>query len=285
MRRAYDLCWGLVVGFSTLISVGLLASVVFYLFFRAIPTLELSLLTQPSSAAGAGGGVLYQLLGTLILASSALVIQLPLAVAISLALVVYLHEHSVARWFEVALLTANGIPSILFGIFAFILFSQFLEWGKSWLAGGLILGLMSTPMAALALTERLRAIPSGFAESARALGLNRSQTIWRILIPASRDGIFSGSLLGVARSAGETAPILFAAAVFSGATLPTGIVDSPVTALPYHLFVLAQDSFDPAAQDRLWGAAWVLLGVTATCSLIAWPLRFRHTTQSEVFFD
>ncbi len=69
----------------------------------------------------------------------------------------------------------------------------------------------------------------------------------------------SGALLGLARAAGETAPILFTAAVFSGATLPTGVRESPVLALPYHIFVLAQDSFDPAVGAHLWGAALVLL--------------------------
>ena len=85
-----------------------------------------------------------------------------------------------------------------------------------------------------------------------------------------------GSLLGLARAAGETAPILFTAAVFAGATLPTGIRESPVLALPYHIFVLAQDSFDPAAGSEMWATAFVLLALAFGLALLALPLRLRE---------
>ena len=85
----------------------------------------------------------------------------------------------------------------------------------------------------------------------------------------------AASLLGLARAAGETAPIMFTATIFAGASLPHGIRESPVLSLPYHIFILAQDSFDPGVGAKLWGSALVLLMLVFTLSLIALPFRLR----------
>ena len=128
---------------------------------------------------------------------------------------------------------------------------------------------------AISLAERIDQIPRSYLQAAYALGLSRGQVVRSVVLPQSLGGLVSGALLGLARAAGETAPILFAAAIFSGATLPRGIADSPVLALPYHIFVLAQDSFHPEAEPRLWAAASVLLGLVFLCSLLALPARLR----------
>ncbi|MBZ0111404.1 MAG: ABC transporter permease subunit [Thermoanaerobaculia bacterium] len=285
MRRAFDRLCGVVFGLAALVSLAILVGVVSYLLWRALPVLDVAFISSPMAKAGAAGGVRYQLLGTLLLSLSALTVAVPLAIALALAIAGYGRDHRAAEVLETALYVVNGIPSILFGVFAFVLFGQTLGWGKSWLAGGIVLGLMAVPMITLSTVERMRALPRDYPETARALGLSQSQALLRVVLPMSRDGLVSGSLLGVARAAGETAPILFAAVVFSGATLPTAIVDSPVTALPYHIFVLAQDTFDPQARLRLWGAAWVLLGVTLSCSLLSLPIRWRHAASAEVQHD
>ncbi|MGA7905618.1 MAG: ABC transporter permease subunit [Terrimicrobiaceae bacterium] len=169
----------------------------------------------------------------------------------------------------------NGVPSILFGLFGLIVFVLFLGWGKSWLTGGILLGIMMLPTVAVALTERIRALPGKYLEAAAGLGLSQSQIVWSVILPQSFGGWITGSLLGLARAAGETAPIMFSATIFAGATWPRGIKESPVLSLPYHIFILAQDSFDPAAGAKLWGAALVLLLLVFSLSLIALPLRLR----------
>jgi phosphate transport system permease protein len=232
-------------------------------------------LVRPASGAGAAGGVRDEIVGTLILIATAVGVSAPLATGVALVHAVYLRGRQARRRLLVALYTANALPSILFGIAGLIVFSRFLGWGKSWLAGGLLLGLMILPTLSVALIERLRSLPPKYREAAAALGLTRGQTVWSVLLPQSLSGLLSGTLLGLARAAGETAPILFAAAVFSGAGLPSGIRDSPVAALPYHIFVLAQDSFDPAVQSHLWGAACVLVGLVLALSLLALPARLR----------
>jgi len=167
------------------------------------------------------------------------------------------------------------LPSIVFGLFGFIVFVQGCGWGKSWLVGGIVLALSMLPTVALALIDRLKAIPAKYVEAAAGLGLSRTQIIWAVLLPQSWGGLLTGLFLGLARSAGETAPIMFTATIFAGATLPRGIHDSPVLSLSYHIFILAQDSFDPAVGAKLWGAALVLLALVFTLSLAALPSRLR----------
>jgi phosphate transport system permease protein len=252
----------------------LFAAIALVLLRRGLPALDLEFLLGETTGAGASGGVRYQLLGTLILVTSALVLAAPPAVALALLQTVYLPA-SAARKLRVVLLSANGVPSILFGIVGLIVFARWLGWGKSWLAGGAVLAMMVLPTASVALIDRIEALPARYFEAAAGLGLTRSQTVCAVVLPQSATGLASGLLLGLARAAGETAPILFTAAVFSGATVPTAIRDSPVLALPYHIFVLAQDSLDPASRQRLWAAAFVLLMLVLAASLAALPARLK----------
>ena len=240
-----------------------------------LPALRLDFLTRAAAGAGTAGGVAEELAGTALLLATALAVCLPAAVGTALHQAVYRKNGGRrGRWALVGLYTANAVPSVLFGIAGFMVFSRFLGWGKSWLSGGVVLGCMILPTVTVALLERLEGLPRRYVEAAAALGLTRSQIVWHVLLPQSAGGLVSGTLLGLARAAGETAPILFTAAVFSGAgRWPAGIVDSPVAALPYHIFVLAQDSLAPAARDRLWGAACVLFALVLTLSLLALPAR------------
>ena len=97
-----------------------------------------------------------------------------------------------------------------------------------------------------------------------------------MVVPRALPGLVTGLLLGVARAAGETAPLLFAAAVFSGApSFPSGVSQSPVVALPTHIFTLAQDAADPAALRAAWGSAVVLIAVAGVAVLAAIPARRR----------
>ena len=169
----------------------------------------------------------------------------------------------------------NGIPSILFGIVGMVVFVQWFGWGKSWLSGGILLGLMILPTVTVTLIERMSSIPKRYLEAARGLGLNQSQLIRSIIMPQSVGGLITGLLLGLARAAGETAPIMFTATIFAGATLPTGVKESPVLSLPYHIFILAQDSYDPIVKTKLWGAALVLVLIVFGLSLAALPARLR----------
>jgi phosphate transport system permease protein len=280
VRRWRDRAFTVLAGVAALAAAGILLAIVGAILMHGAGTLDWRFLTRPAAEAGAAGGVAYEILGTAILVVTALAVGAPFAVALALTQSFYL-ESAIARRRLLGLLyAANAVPSIVLGIAGFLVFTRWLGWGKSWLAGGLLLGFMILPTLTVALAERIRGLPARYLEAAAALGLRRWQIVVAVVLPQSLAGLISGALLGLARAAGETAPILFAAAVFSGAGWPAGVRDSPVVALPYHIFVLAQDSLDPAVEGHLWGAAFVLLALVLALSLLALPARLRIHEES-----
>ena len=251
----------------------LFGGIVWAIVQRGWPAVSWRFFTEQIRLVGADGGIFYNLIGTGILIGTALAVCTPFALGLALLQGVYLAHHRLRHWLGVLLFLLNGVPSIVFGILGMIVFVQWLGWGKSWLAGGILLGFMILPTATVALTERIRRLPKAYIEAAAGLGLTRPQIIRSVILPQSMGGLVTGSLLGLARAAGETAPIMFTATIFAGATIPDGIKENPVLSLPYHIFVLAQDSFDPAVGAKLWGTALTLLGLVFLLSAIALPAR------------
>lgn len=274
-RRLINSALKLVTTGCMLLACGVLVVIVVAILERGLPAIRWDFLTEQIRLAGAAGGIFYNLAGTLILIATALLTTTPVAVGLALVHGVYLRHHPYRERFTTILYLLNGMPSILFGLFGLIVFVKFLGWGKSWLAGGIILGLMMLPTVTVALLERISSLPGSYIEAATGLGLRESQIVWSVILPQSAGGLVTGSLLGLARAAGETAPIMFTATIFAGATVPHGIKDSPVLSLPYHIFILAQDSFSSEVGAKLWGSALVLLGLVLIMTLLALPLRLK----------
>ncbi len=243
--------------------------------WRGFSVVNWRFLTEPMRLAGAEGGIFHNLIGTLILLSTALIVTTPLSVGTALVTAFYIQSERWRRLCLLCLYVLNGVPSLLFGLFGFIVFVSFFGWGKSWLTGGILLGFMILPTVSVALVERLRSLPPLRMEAAAGLGLSRSRIVWFVLLPQCLGGWVSGSFLGLARAAGETAPILFTATIFAGASIPSGIKENPVLTLPYHIFILAQDSFDQAIGGKVWGTALVLLMLAFCMSLVVLPVRLR----------
>ncbi|HZD43440.1 MAG TPA: phosphate ABC transporter permease PstA, partial [Methanomicrobiales archaeon] len=150
----------------------------------------------------------------------------------------------------------NGTPSIVFGLFGFAFLVLYLNFGVSLLAGQITLGLMVLPTIIRTTEEAIKSIPNGLREGSLALGATKWQTIRRVVLPPAMPGVLTGTILSIGRAAGETAPILFTAVVFSRRFLPTSVTE-PVMALPYHLFILATNV--PGAEQNMYGTALVLL--------------------------
>ncbi|MEO8043503.1 MAG: ABC transporter permease subunit, partial [Spartobacteria bacterium] len=228
MRRALDKIFTGVVGLAALLAALPLVIMVAGILVRGLPAISWRFLTEQIRLVGAEGGIFYNLIGTLILIGAAIAICAPLATGLALTQTVFLRNPAARARLGLFLYTLNGIPSIVFGIFGFIVFVNYLGWGKSWLTGGLLLAIMILPTVTVALIERIKALPAKYVEAATGLGLRRSQVIWSVILPQSWGGLITGSLLGLARAAGETAPIMFTATIFAGAKLPHGIRESPV---------------------------------------------------------
>ncbi len=275
MRRASNVLVYTFCGGCALIACTVLLWVVTAVLMRGLPAVSWQFLTEQIRLVGAEGGIFYNLVGTSILIMTAAVVTTPIAIGLALTQGYYLTGKAAQRSLSLLLYMLNGVPSILFGILGLIVFVKFLGWGKSWLTGGVLLGVMITPTVTVALLERIKMVPQRYIEAAAGLGLTKSQIVRSVILRQSLGGLFTGLLLGLARAAGETAPIMFTATIFAGATLPTGVVESPVLSLPYHIFILAQDSFDPNVSVKVWGTATVLLALVFLLSLISLPVRVR----------
>ena len=254
-----------------LLVAGIAATVV----VRGAGALDPSFWWRPAVGA-AGGGVRDQLAGTVLLVAVAGLLAAPVGLGLGLVTAEYARP-ALSRWLRTLTLTLGGVPSIILGLWGYWLFSTRLGWGKSWLAGAVVLAVVAVPVVAVAVARAVDALPAERREAALAAGLRRDQMVRSVLVPQAVPGLVTGLLLGLARAAGETAPLLFCAAVFSGApTIPEGVRHAPVTSLPTHIFNLAQDAADPAARRTAWATALCLVVVAAMLLAFAAPAR-RHS--------
>ncbi len=242
--------------------------------------IDLSFLTQPSRDFGASGGIIYQILGTILLMITAGIISLPIALGSALYSSEYLSP-SYRKKADLFIYALNGVPTIIFGLFGYIFIGGFLGLGVSWLTGSVILAVMILPTLTVSIEEALLAIPLKYRESGLALGLGRWSLIKSVLIPRTMPGIFTGLFLGLARAAGETAAIMFTATAFSGVGLPRGIRE-PVATLQTHILVLAGEATNPMARTNAWGSALVLVTLVMTLSLMALLVRSRLHREAEL---
>ncbi len=269
-----------VTGLCALGAMGILCSLLIAIIGGGLSRISWEFITAPMEGV-MGGGLRYQILGTCLLLGTAALVVTPFAIAISLLYTLFWRRHPKRRSLLAALHVLNATPSILFGILGFIIFVHSLGWEKSWLSGGIILAVMILPTVTVSLIQRIDTIPRHYLEGVRALGFSDGRVATSVLIPYGWGGLLTGLVIGLARAAGETAPILFTAAVFSGATVPSGIVDSPVLALSYHIFNLAQDVYGDQAMATAWAAATVLTSLVVAISLLAIPFRARSHEEAK----
>ena len=259
---------------AVLLALVVLAGIAALLLVRGQVALSPSFWITPAAGAS-GGGVRDQVLGTLLLVLATAVVALPVGTGLGLLLGEYAPVR-LRRGLRTTALALGGVPTIVLGLAGYAVFALALGWGKSWLAGALVLAVVVVPVVALTTATRLDAMPPGHREAAAALGLSRNQLVRSVLLPHAAPAALTGLLLGLARAAGETAPLLFTATVFAGATgLPHGVVQAPVESLPTHIFALAQDASEPAAVAAAWGSAVVLVLLIGLLLMLALPLRHR----------
>ncbi len=244
------------VGLATVIVLAILVIILQDIVVHGLPALSWEFLTQPPKDLGRAGGIFPAIVGTLYLVLGAIAIALPLGVGAAIYLVEYTREGRITRLIRTGVDLLNGTPSIVFGLFGFAFIVLYLNVGVSLLAGQITLALMVLPTVIRTTEESLKNIPQSLREGSLALGATQWQTISRVVIPPAVPGIVTGAILSIGRAAGETAPIMFTAVVFSSRFLPDSVFE-PVMALPYHLFILATNV--PGSSTNKYGTALVLL--------------------------
>jgi phosphate transport system permease protein len=219
------------------------------------------------------GGIFPAILGTILLLIGTFIFSVPLGICAAIYLAEYAPENRWTRLIRIAIINLAGIPSVVYGLFGFGLFVVFFNFGTSILAGCLTLAITTLPVVITTTEEALRAVPQSFRVVSISLGGTRWQTIRRIVLPQALPGMLTGVILGLERAAGETATILFTAAVFFLPTLPNSVLD-PTMALPYHLYVISTQVPGMPVEIQ-YGTALVLLVIVLSMNIIATIIRSR----------
>lgn len=219
------------------------------------------------------GGIFPAIIGTIYLVSGAIIFALPIGLFAAIYLSEYARDNFLTRMIKLAIVNLAGVPSVVYGLFGLAIFVVFFKFGASILSGSLTLGIMILPIIITTSREALESVPRSFREVSLSLGASKWQTIRHIVLPNAISGILTGTILGLGRAAGETAPILFTVAAFYLPQLPRSVFDQAM-ALPYHLYVISTQV--PNVDEKIrYGTALVLLMLVLAMNLIAIVIRWR----------
>jgi len=240
---------------------------------KGLPAINWQFLSDIPRQGMRAGGIFPAIIGTIYLVLGAIVFALPIGLMAAIYLSEYSRENFLTRMIKLAIVNLAGVPSVVYGLFGLALFVIFFKFGASILSGSLTLGIMILPIIITASREALESVPYSFREVSLSLGASKWQTIRHIVLPNAIPGILTGTILGLGRAAGETAPILFTVAAFYLPQLPRSIFHQAM-ALPYHLYVISTQV--PNVDEKIrYGTALVLLTLVLFMNLVAIIIRYK----------
>lgn len=245
-----------------------LAAMIAYVLGQGASSLDLNFFTQPHLPSGMHGGMANAILGTLYIIVIASLCGLPIGLlsGIFLARGRYPHFSNTVRFFTDVI---AGTPSIIAGIVVYAVLV--LPFGFSAVSGGVALGLLMFPTVTRATEETVKLVPATIRDAALALGVPEWKAVLRVTLPTAAQGVVTAIMLGIARVAGETAPLVFTA--FGNPNLP-GSPLKPVAALPTEIWNDAQSPFADLHRQA-WAGAFTLFAIVVILNLIARLLTYR----------
>ena len=258
-------------GTMTLLVIVPALAVIGLIVVRGASALSWEFLTAMPTQGMRAGGICPAIVGTLELVALTVCFALPMGIFAAIYLTEYAADTWLTRLVRLAIVNLSGVPSVVYGLFGLGLFVVFCRFGTSLLAGALTLAIMVLPVIITASEEALRSVPKSFREVSLSLGASRWQTVRHAVLPFAIPGIMTGTVLGISRAAGETAPILFTVAAFYLPRLPRSIFDQAM-ALPYHLYVITTQIPNVPLSHR-YGTALVLLMLALSLNAVAVVLR------------
>jgi phosphate transport system permease protein len=275
-RKLLNLLMQALATIAALAAVAVLALVVVSVAQRGASALSWDFFTKTAATFGqGGGGVANALVGSIVIVGLATVMAVPVGILIAL----YVAEFAPPRIADLTRLVLdvlNGLPSIIIGIFVYGLLV--IGSGQAAWKGSFALAIIMLPLIARATQEVLALVPSTLREGALALGASRWRTVLGVVLPTSLGGIVTGTVLAVARAAGETAPLLFTTSI--AANTVTWDPRQPVLSIPFDIFALSE-SPDPADHARAWALGFVLITFVLVTSLSARLLLVRYRKKLE----
>jgi len=258
-RRVKNMAMTALVGTAAIGSAALLLLILGYVVVQGAPALDLAFFTErPKPFGVTGGGVGPAIVGTMIMSLLGGVVAIPIGIGAAL----FITEYKSGRAGSIVRFSAEliaGLPSIVVGVFVWSFLVRSLIHGYSALAGAAALAVIMVPIVGRTAEEVLRLVPNSLREAALALGAPRWRVIVRIVLPTARAGIVTAAVLGVARAAGETAPLLLTA--LGNLFFSTDLL-KPIAALPLQIYQYASSPYDDW-HAKAWGGSLVLVAVIA----------------------
>ncbi len=238
------------------------------IIWHGIGQISWEFLTASPQNAGRAGGIGPILVSTALILVVCIAVALPIGLGAAIMLSEFTATESLfGRLVRRSLDILAGVPSIVFGLFGFVLFSNVLGLGFSILAGGLTLACMVLPILIRSTEEGFRSVPQEYRMSAAALGLSRTTTLFRILLPAAFPGLMVGMILGIGRAIAETAALLYTSGYVD--RMPTSLLDSG-RALSIHIFDLSMNV--AGGNEKAYASALVLVSILLIINLISFYL-------------
>ncbi|WP_163293062.1 phosphate ABC transporter permease PstA [Desulfovibrio sp. JC022] len=255
-------CAAAVNGLALLIIVG-------FVLYYGLPAISWEFLTENPRDSMTAGGIFPCIVGTIVLSYGALMIALPWGIATAIYLNEYATSPRLVRIIRLGINNLAGVPSVVFGLFGLSLFVTVMGMGVSIMAGVCTLGALALPLVIGASEEALRSVPQTYREASLGLGATKWQTIYKVVLPAALPGMLTGAILTLSRAAGETAAIMFTAAVFFTPEMPESLFDD-VMALPYHIYVLATAGTEIEKTRHIqYGTSLVLITLVLSMNMLA----------------
>jgi len=257
-RLAAGFAWA-----AALLVAGIFAWILGDLVRHGLPHLSWALLTEAPRDAGRAGGIAPILVSTLLILGVTLAVSVPIGLGTAMLLAEFTRREGVfGRGVRRSLDVLAGVPSIVFGLFGNACFVIALDMGFSILSGGLTLACMVLPILIRATEAGFRAVPDEVRHASAALGLSRTATLWRLLLPSAAPGLVVGLVLGIGRALAETAALLFTSGYVT--RMPEALTDSG-RALSIHIYDLAMNV--PGGEPQAYASALVLIALLVAVNL------------------
>jgi phosphate transport system permease protein len=258
---------------AALSTIAVMILILFQILKEGLPVLHLKFFLESPRSMGREGGIFSTMIGTIALTIVALLFATPLGVGTAIFLREYTRESRVSRVIRFGTDCLAGVPSIIFGLFGFVFFVIYLNMGWSILSGGLTLAAMILPTVISTTEEAIKSIPYTYREVSYSMGGTKWQTVTRAVLPNALPGIFTGIILSVGRSIGETAAIILTAG--SSLIMPTSLF-SPIRTMSVHFYILAREGI---SMEMAYGTGATLILLVLAINIIAnWLLNryIRH---------
>lgn len=263
---------------AIVLSLAFLAFLLFTMLGNGVGGIDGAFLTGSDSTDAATAGIWSAFKGSLLTMAVTLALSFPLGMLSAVWLEEFAPRARWVEWVEVSINNLAAVPSIIFGLLGLAIFIQLFGLPRSSpLVGGLTLALMTMPVIVIAARNALQAVPPSIRDAALAVGASPVQAVFHHVLPLALPGILTGTIIGMARALGETAPLLIIGMRMFAATPPSGITDS-ATVLPMQIF-LWSDEIDQAFVENTSGAIIALLAFLLAMNGLAIYLRNRFETR------